>query len=72
MKRDLTLLEQAQQFNNGGFDPNSTKFKEFRTTEISGDGIASIFFRRDFDTIPFDLLEQNDFFENVEIVYPHR
>nr|DAN50289.1 MAG TPA: hypothetical protein [Caudoviricetes sp.] len=70
MKRDLTLLEQAQQFNNGGFDPNSVKFKEFKTVEISGDGIATIFFRRDFDTIPFDLLEQNDFFENVEIVYP--
>lgn len=70
MKKDLTLLEQAQQFNNGGFDPNSAKFKEFKTVEISGDGIATTFFRRNFDCIPFDLIEGEDFYNNVTVVYP--
>ena len=70
MKRDLTLLEQAQQFNNGGFDPNSVKFKEFRTTEVNTDGIATILFRREFNSIPFDLLNQEDFYNEVTIVYP--
>lgn len=69
-KKELTLLEQAQKFNNSSFDPNSTNFKAFKMGATNAEDIARLFFRRDFNTIPFDLLNQEDFYNEVTIVYP--
>lgn len=69
MKKKVKLFKRAQDFNKG-FDPNSTNFEAFKMGATNAEDIARLFFRREFNTIPFDLLNQEDFHNEVTIVYP--
>ena len=70
MKKELTLLEQVKRFSNSGFNPYEAKFKAFKINVTDAQSIGGYIYNKNFTSIPFDLLDKEDFFNNYNTVLP--
>lgn len=69
--KDLTLLKKATKFSRkSNFDPYKAKFKPLDMTFYSAESEGRYHYKRNFVPQPFDLLDEEDFFNNYEAILP--